>query len=348
MGARQGARPAAGSSSATWTTSCASTSPCARSSYGRGPWRRRGAPRGAAAVRQSAGLERGVRGRWTFRALETLAAGRRASRLRVLARAPASRRGRAVARARHRRQRRDVQPRERHPAAAASVPAADRLVRLDRLLPERRGRGAAGAEPHAGDRRRGRRTRSSTSPGTGEAVRLVGSHGLREPVLGARSRARAGPQLRGGRRPPGPRPHRPPEPVALAEPLRRRRRPSVGRTIVLEGVERQVVGVMPPGFHFPSAVAQLWVPAAARPEPAAKTTGASAGCRSWRGSGPGSRSPQAQDELRSMIARVADAVPVAEPELERGRRGPPAAARTSCGTCAAGCSCCSPRWGSCC
>src|SRR5574341_99368 len=34
----------------------------------------------------------------------------------------------------------------------------------------------------------------------------------------------------------------------------------VGQTITLEGVDRQVVGVMPPGFHFPSGSAELWVP----------------------------------------------------------------------------------------
>ena len=34
----------------------------------------------------------------------------------------------------------------------------------------------------------------------------------------------------------------------------------IGRAIDLEGVSRQVVGVMPPDFHFPSAKTQLWVP----------------------------------------------------------------------------------------
>jgi len=34
----------------------------------------------------------------------------------------------------------------------------------------------------------------------------------------------------------------------------------VGRSIDLEGVPRQVVGVMPADFHFPSAKTQLWVP----------------------------------------------------------------------------------------
>jgi len=34
----------------------------------------------------------------------------------------------------------------------------------------------------------------------------------------------------------------------------------VGRTIELEGVSRQVLGVMPANFHFPSAKTQVWVP----------------------------------------------------------------------------------------
>ena len=34
----------------------------------------------------------------------------------------------------------------------------------------------------------------------------------------------------------------------------------IGRAIDLEGISRQVVGVMPSDFHFPSAKTQLWVP----------------------------------------------------------------------------------------
>jgi putative ABC transport system permease protein len=34
----------------------------------------------------------------------------------------------------------------------------------------------------------------------------------------------------------------------------------IGRSIVLDGVSREVVGVMPPGFRFPSAGTQLWTP----------------------------------------------------------------------------------------
>lgn len=34
----------------------------------------------------------------------------------------------------------------------------------------------------------------------------------------------------------------------------------IGRSIDLEGVSRQVLGVMPPGFRFPSAKTQVWIP----------------------------------------------------------------------------------------
>src|SRR5579871_3480863 len=34
----------------------------------------------------------------------------------------------------------------------------------------------------------------------------------------------------------------------------------IGKSIELEGVSREVVGVMPPDFHFPSSKTQLWVP----------------------------------------------------------------------------------------
>jgi predicted permease len=34
----------------------------------------------------------------------------------------------------------------------------------------------------------------------------------------------------------------------------------VGRSIVLEGIGREIIGVMPPDFHFPSARTELWIP----------------------------------------------------------------------------------------
>ena len=74
---------------------------------------------------------------------------------------------------------------------------------------------------------------------------------------------------------------------------------AVGRTITVEGVDRQVVGVMPPGFHFPSASAQLWVPLRLDPEPDRRTTGGSAGCRS----SPASARGRASRRPRTSCAR---------------------------------------------
>jgi predicted permease len=42
----------------------------------------------------------------------------------------------------------------------------------------------------------------------------------------------------------------------------------IGRTIVVDGVSRSVVGVMPEGFHFPSPTVDFWVPMALDPSPA--------------------------------------------------------------------------------
>jgi putative ABC transport system permease protein len=87
---------------------------------------------------------------------------------------------------------------------------------------------------------------------------------------------------------------------------------TVGRTITVEGANRQVVGVMPPGFHFPSGSTELWVPLRLDPSNA----------EDYWGFGwmplvarrlPGVSLPQAQDELRSMIARVARMFPWPSP-----------------------------------
>jgi predicted permease len=42
----------------------------------------------------------------------------------------------------------------------------------------------------------------------------------------------------------------------------------VGRSVVVDGISRTVVGVMPPGFHFPSPTIDFWVPVSLDPSPA--------------------------------------------------------------------------------
>src|SRR6266850_2066086 len=76
----------------------------------------------------------------------------------------------------------------------------------------------------------------------------------------------------------------------------------------VEGVDRQVIGVMPPGFQFPSGSTQLWVPLRLDPS----------NPEDYWGFGwmplvarlrPGVSVRQAQDELRSMIARIGTMFP---------------------------------------
>jgi putative ABC transport system permease protein len=42
----------------------------------------------------------------------------------------------------------------------------------------------------------------------------------------------------------------------------------IGRSVVVDGVSRTVVGVMPPGFRFPSSTVDFWVPVSLDPSPA--------------------------------------------------------------------------------
>ncbi len=76
-----------------------------------------------------------------------------------------------------------------------------------------------------------------------------------------------------------------------------------GRLIMIDGVERQVVGVMPPGFGFPSASVQLWLPIKLDPT----------NWEDYWGSGfmplvarlrPGATLEGAQNELRPLIAHI--------------------------------------------
>jgi predicted permease len=82
----------------------------------------------------------------------------------------------------------------------------------------------------------------------------------------------------------------------------------VGRTIGIDGLERQVVGVMPAGFRFPSASAQLWVPLRFDPSQPEDYWGFGwmplvARLR------PEAGLAQAQQELRSLVARIAGMFP---------------------------------------
>jgi len=185
-------------------------------------------------------------------------------------------------------------------------PAADRLVRLTGFYPK-------GALAALREQSRTMDVAGVSSDvefnltGRGEALRLVGSTVSANlfAVLGrgaARGRTfEAGDELPGRDRS-----------VLLSDALFQSRfggDPSVvGQAITLEGVDRQVIGVMPPGFHFPSGSAQLWVPLRLD----------SGNTDDYWGFGwmplvarlrPGVTLAQAQGELGSLVPRVAALFP---------------------------------------
>src|SRR5262249_12248170 len=77
----------------------------------------------------------------------------------------------------------------------------------------------------------------------------------------------------------------------------------IGRPITIDGMARQVVGVMPPEFSFPSAKAQMWVPA--RFDPTNEGEFWNYGWMLLIGRlRPGATLPQAQSELPALISRM--------------------------------------------
>jgi predicted permease len=147
--------------------------------------------------------------------------------------------------------------------------------------------------------------------GQGEAVRLVGS--TISPnlfsVLG--SEAEIGRATRTGEDQPGV-----DRVVVLSAGLWRRKFSAdpniVGRMITLGGVDRQVIGVMPASFDFPSANTQLWTPLHMDPSNSFDSwnTGFIPLVARLR---PGTTLPQAQGEVRSLIAHVLPRFPYAMP-----------------------------------
>ncbi len=87
----------------------------------------------------------------------------------------------------------------------------------------------------------------------------------------------------------------------------------VGRQLTLDGTGCEVVGVMPPGFAFPSSSVRLWLPARLDPRDRIDL---------WKSNGfgivgrlrPGVTAVQAQDELRRLTPRVRDSFPWRMPD----------------------------------
>jgi predicted permease len=77
----------------------------------------------------------------------------------------------------------------------------------------------------------------------------------------------------------------------------------LGRSITVDGEERNVVGIMPPEFAFPSPAAQLWVPVTL--DPANWVDAWGAGFVPLIGKlRPGATVVEAREELRRLIARI--------------------------------------------
>jgi predicted permease len=82
----------------------------------------------------------------------------------------------------------------------------------------------------------------------------------------------------------------------------------IGRSIMVDGMARQVVGVMPGGFSFPSSRVQMWLPA---------RFDATRRSEDWEHGWmlliarlrPGATLPQAQSELRALISRIITLAP---------------------------------------
>ncbi|HET9317234.1 MAG TPA: ABC transporter permease [Vicinamibacteria bacterium] len=81
----------------------------------------------------------------------------------------------------------------------------------------------------------------------------------------------------------------------------------VGRTIALDGVERQVVGVMPAGFHFPTASTRAWIPL--RLDPASEGYWGFGWMPLVARLRPGVDRAQAHEELRRLVDEVAKLFP---------------------------------------
>ena len=147
--------------------------------------------------------------------------------------------------------------------------------------------------------------------GQGEAVRLVGSRVSANflPVLGVE--AELGRAIHEGEDVPGR-----DSVVVLSDALWRRKFGAdpniIGRPITIDGVDREVIGVMPPSFDFPNSDTQLWTPLHMDPTNSFDYwyTGYIPLVARLR---PGATLAQAKGEVRSLIAQVIPLFPYTMP-----------------------------------
>ena len=84
----------------------------------------------------------------------------------------------------------------------------------------------------------------------------------------------------------------------------------LGSTMSVNGVTHEIVGVMPPNFHYPAAATQLWLPLAIDP---ASTNPGGFNYPAVARLGPGVRREDAERELASVLPRVVEISPTVAP-----------------------------------
>ena len=80
----------------------------------------------------------------------------------------------------------------------------------------------------------------------------------------------------------------------------------LGRTLIVNSIPRQIIGVMPRRFMFPAADTELWLPARLDRDPTAMGDFA---YRSVARLSPGTHAQEAQRELASLLPRLAESFP---------------------------------------
>ena len=90
----------------------------------------------------------------------------------------------------------------------------------------------------------------------------------------------------------------------------------IGRSVVVDGISRTVVGVMPPGFHFPSPAIDFWVPVSLDASPANVGTllGHEPPERHRPARGPASTVRQAEQEAAALVDRSRASFPWRMPD----------------------------------
>ena len=225
----------------------------------------------------------------------------------------------------------DLQPGQRGPPAAAALPGGGAARPPERLLPQGRPGGAAGAVPHDGRRGgHGGHRIQPDRPGSGRAPRR--QRRFREPLHAARPRRGARPHVRAGRRPAGPRRRRRARATALAGAGSGATLPSSVVRSTLEGVDRRVVGRDAGRLRVSLRVRGAVDPAAHRSQPDGGLLGLRLDAARSHGSARVSTLAQADGDLQAQVPRIARLFPWPRPTGTRTRPSSPCM-RTSCATC---------------